>query len=126
MDFLLPFLLGIVVAAVTGIFTGFFNAAGSHLWDRVRKRIDPSPSPPRERYFVTQHQFEEWTGESRTVYETRRREGYEFSLQVEDRVPALESEGWERMIVNNREIWWRNPSRVACAFLMRRPDSQRK
>ena len=106
--------------ALGGVVTGFFNAAGGHLWERVHKRIDPPPPPPRERYFVTEHQFDRWTGEPKKVHETLRSEGYEFSLQVAERVPAFKTEGWEHMLIDDKEIWWKNPARISCAFLMRK------
>ena len=125
----------VVAAVVRFVATGFFTAAGASLWEWIRKKIDPdAPDPPdpprlyrflgppgpRERYFVTQHQFDRWTGEPLKVHAARRAEGYSFSLQIEERVPAFKSDGWEHMLVNDMEIWWTNPSKIACAFLMRK------
>ena len=107
--------------ALTGVVTGFFNAAGGHLWELFRKRVDPPPPGPRERYFVTEHQFDRWTGEPKKVYETLKSEGYEFSFQVEQRVPAFKTEGWEHMLIHDQEIWWMDKRKILCAFLIRKP-----
>ena len=54
------------------------------------------------------------------AYEQRLAEGYQFRLEVEERVVAFEAEGWERMTVDGHELWWKNQNRVPCVFLMRR------
>ena len=55
----------VVAAVVRFVATGFFTAAGASLWEWIRKKIYRflGPPGPRARYFVTQHQFDRWTGE---------------------------------------------------------------
>ena len=115
-DLLVAFLLGIALAILGGVASGFFNAAGGTLWGLVHKRFDPSP---RERYFVRHIVFKRWKGELAQVYEARRAEGYEFTDQIEGRVPAYETEGWEKMLLDDKEIWCTKPTGVPYAILMR-------
>jgi len=114
-----PYLIVIALTVITGVASGFFSAAGGHLWSLVHKRIDPPPPPPPERYFVTQSQFKRWKGELAKLYEARRAEGYEFACQIEGRVSAYENDGWEKMFLDDKEIWT-DSAGVPCAFLMRK------
>lgn len=111
-----------MVAAVTGIFSGFFNAAGSHLWELVRKRVDPPSPPPRERYFVEHSQFEGWRGREREVVDALQACGeYDFVCIDGHLAPIREAQGWEKLLVEDKEIWWLNPqTRLPHAFMMRK------
>jgi len=127
-------ILALIVMGVGVFFQAVISAAAQDFWRWVTRKKDrfpdvkfepyrPSPPPPppqRERYFITQHQFDRWTGELLKIYKARKAERYSFELQIEERVPAFKSEGWEHMLVNDMEIWWRNPNNLACAFLMRK------
>ena len=93
------------------------NAAG----ERTRKKIDPDPPEPRERYVVARRQFDSWIGEPLKVYKARLAEGYSFELRIEEQVPAYKSEGWEHMLIKDQELWWRDPTTFALsAFLIRK------
>ena len=110
-----------------GVLTGFFNAFGGHLWERLHNWYDPPPpeeppeAPPRERYFVSQDQFFYWNGELLEVYEALSSVGYEFELKVEEEVPAFKTKGWEHMLINDQELWSMDARRTPRAYLIRKP-----
>ena len=119
--------LGIASLLVTAVFVpvarSFLKGAGSYAWERFRERfLDPPETPERERYYVTEQQFTNWTGERKKLYDSRLAEGYSFQCPVEERVPALESEGWEKMVLGDLELWWRSFAGKPYAYLMRKPE----